>query len=149
MCAAVPGAAPSFGFLRRSHLLKFAKKESLDLVHWVIFSDHCSINLRPCNHNQLACHSHEDSCGITITTACLSLPVCLCVCVYLGLVCHPLPCIPGSWWPTQRHSQTGRLSWGLDSDAFRKKNVKRLNKCVSNLTNCFKCLSTRREYFFL
>lgn len=93
-CTAVPGAAPSFGFLRRSHLLKFAKKESLDLVHWVTFSDHCSINLRPCNHNQLACYSNEDSSGITTMTAFLSVPVC--VCVYRGLVCHPLPCIPGS-----------------------------------------------------
>lgn len=79
-CAVVPGGAPSLGFLRKCHLLKFAKKESLDLIHWVIFSDHCCINLRPCNHNQLACYSHEDSSGITTMTAGLSVPVCICVC---------------------------------------------------------------------
>lgn len=33
--------------LTQSHSLKFAKKESLDLVHRIILSDHCSINLRP------------------------------------------------------------------------------------------------------
>lgn len=88
-CDAVPGAAPSFGFLRRSHLLKFAKKESVDLIHWVIFSDHCSINLCPCNHNQLACYSHEDSSVITTMTECFSVRVRVCtldLCVILCLV---------------------------------------------------------------
>lgn len=33
--------------LTQSHLLKFAKKESLDLVHRIILSDHRSINLSP------------------------------------------------------------------------------------------------------
>lgn len=33
--------------LIQSHLLKFAKKESLDLIHRIVLSDHCSVNLRP------------------------------------------------------------------------------------------------------
>lgn len=33
--------------LTQSHSLQFAKKESLDLVHWIILSDHCGIHLRP------------------------------------------------------------------------------------------------------
>lgn len=46
-------------FPNRCHLLKFAKKKSLDLVHWIILSDHCSINLCPWNHHQLACYSQS------------------------------------------------------------------------------------------
>lgn len=33
--------------LTRSHSLEFAKKESLDLVHGIILSNHCSVHLRP------------------------------------------------------------------------------------------------------
>lgn len=51
--------------LTQSHSLQFAKKESLDLVHWIILSDHCSIHLRPWNHNQLTPYSHQESSGIT------------------------------------------------------------------------------------
>lgn len=113
--AAVPGAALSFGFLRRSHLLKFAKKESLDLIHWVIFSDHCRVNLRPCNHNQLACYSHEDSSGITRIDSkfsCACVRVCtLDLCVILCLVFLALDGqlntiarqvhLPGTWFLTR------------------------------------------------
>lgn len=87
---AVSGASPSLNFyheLTQSHLLKFAKKESLDFIHWIIFSNHCSINLRLCNHDQLTCYSHQGSC--VITASILSVLVCahtLDLCVILCFV---------------------------------------------------------------
>lgn len=57
--------------LTRTHLLEFAKKESLDLIHRIILSDHCSIHLRPCNHNQLPRFSSQDSFRITTLWPCV------------------------------------------------------------------------------
>lgn len=73
-------ALNSYHGLTQSHSLKFAKKESLDLVHGIILSDHCSINLRPWNHNQLTHYSHQNSSGITPSWACAHWCVRSCVC---------------------------------------------------------------------
>lgn len=76
--------------LTQSHSLQFAKKESLDLVHWIILSDHCSIHLRPWNHNQFTRYSHQYSPGITRSGACVYrqsvIPCTLDLCVVLCLV---------------------------------------------------------------
>lgn len=73
--------------LTQSHSLEFAKKESLNLIHWIILSDHCSIHLRPWNHNQLTRFSSQDSSGITTLWACVYR-----LCVFLG-VCTPWTCV--------------------------------------------------------
>lgn len=73
--------------LTQSHSLEFAKKESLDLIHWIILSDHCSIHLRPWNHNQLTRFSSQDSSGITTLWACVYR-----LCVFLW-VCTPWTCV--------------------------------------------------------
>lgn len=73
--------------LTQSHSLEFAKKESLNLIHWIILSDHCSIHLRPWNHNQLTRFSSQDSSGITTLWACVYR-----LCVFLW-VCTPWTCV--------------------------------------------------------
>lgn len=72
--------------LTQNHSLEFAKEKSLDLVHWIVLSDHCSVHLRPWKHNQLTRYSQQDSSGIT--------PLCAMACVYIYSVCS---CVCAPW----------------------------------------------------
>lgn len=53
------------------HSLELAKKESLDLVHRIVFANHCSIHLLPWKQLKSILHSRQDSCGITPVRACV------------------------------------------------------------------------------
>jgi len=79
---------------KQSYSLEFAKKESLDLIHRIVLSNHCSVHLLPWNNNQLTWYSCQGSSGITsawvgrVLTVCSSgsvhtLDLCVVLCLVL------------------------------------------------------------------